>query len=178
MRSLFLMVCFFISTHLVSAQDTASYATKQMVIADSSTLNQIDSFYRNLGLSIDSSNNPDLYSEIFEWYRTSYKYGGNSKSGIDCSHFVNMLYYKMYGKKLNSSSSSIYTQCKILKEGFNEAIEGDLVFFKIKRGRISHIAIYLQNGKFAHATTQAGVIISSISEPYYKKHFYRVGRPE
>lgn len=178
MRSTSVAFACIVSVYLVSAQDTTSIFNGNIVTNDVASQNQIDSFFYSLGLSMDSANNRDLYNEVFEWYRTSYKYGGNSKKGIDCSHFVNMLYYKIYGKSLNGSSGAIYTQCKILKGGFSEAVEGDLVFFKIKRGRISHIAIYLQNGKFAHATTQAGVIVSSITEPYYKKHFFRVGRPE
>ena len=73
---------------------------------------------------------------------------------------------------------SILAQCKVVKGGIEDAAEGDLLFFKIKKKRVSHIAIYLQHGKFAHASTQAGVIISDITEPYYKRHFYKVGRVE
>ncbi len=138
----------------------------------------VDSFCKIRNIDLAGCKTPELYFEIYRWYRTCYRYGGNTSKGIDCSHFVNMLWEKLYGKRLNSSSGSIFTQCKIVKGGFSEAVEGDLIFFKIKRKRISHIAIYLQNGKFAHATTQAGVIISSISEPYYKRHFYKVGRLE
>ena len=139
---------------------------------------KVDSFFTLHGIELSKCNKPELYYEIYRWYRTCYRYGGNSNKGIDCSHFVNMLWEKIYGSRLSSSSGSIFTQCKALKGGFDDAVEGDLVFFKIKKKRISHIAIYLQNGKFAHATTQAGVIISDITEPYYKHHFYKVGRIE
>jgi len=54
--------------------------------------------------------------------------------------------------------------------------EGDLVFFKIKKKRISHIGIYLGNNKFAHASVKNGVIISDMDEPYYQKRFYSGGR--
>ena len=128
--------------------------------------------------SIDllNTDNPRLYTEIYQWYRTRYHYGGNSSKGIDCSHFVNMLYTKIYGIQLNGSAASIFPLCKVVKGGFDEAVEGDLVFFKINKKRISHVAIYLQHGKFAHATTQAGVIISDITEPYYNRHFYKIAR--
>lgn len=139
---------------------------------------QVDSFFLSKTIDLRKCDKPELYFEIFRWYRTCYRYAGNSGKGIDCSHFVNMLYEKLYGVKLNGSSSSIYSQCKPVKGGIEEAVEGDLLFFKIKKKRISHIGIYLQHNKFAHASTQAGVIISDLSEPYYKKHFYKVARLE
>jgi lipoprotein Spr len=54
--------------------------------------------------------------------------------------------------------------------------EGDMVFFKIKRNRISHIGLYLGSHKFLHATTRAGVIISDLDEPYYRKRYFGAGR--
>ena len=137
---------------------------------------KIDSFYRQYTIDLTKCDKPELYFEIYRWYKTCYRYGGNSGNGIDCSHFVNMLYEKIYGKKLNNSSSAMYPQCTPLAHGIDDAAEGDLLFFRIKRGRISHVAIYLQHGKFAHSATQSGVIISDINEPYYKRHFYKAGR--
>ncbi len=182
--SRFLLVClgFFFYVADVSAQDSAVNVQPIVVnpISFPPDLDsaKVDSFFMSLSIDLSTSNKPEMYFEIYRWYRTCYRYGGDSNKGIDCSHFVNMLYEKIYGHRLNSSSGSIFTQCKALKKGFEEAEEGDLVFFRIKKKHISHVAIYLQNGKFAHATTQAGVIISDFNEPYYKRHFYKVGRIE
>ena len=136
---------------------------------------KVDSFFIVRGIDLHQSNNPELYFEVYRWYRTCYRYGGDTNKGIDCSGFVNMLYEKIYGRKLNSSSAGIYTQCKPVKGGIANAREGDLLFFKIKKKRISHVGIYLQNGKFAHASTQLGVVISNLDEKYYRKHFYKAG---
>jgi lipoprotein Spr len=136
---------------------------------------KVDSFFKTRSVNIYNAVNPAMYYEIYRWLNTCYRYGGNSDAGIDCSHFVNMLYEKFYGVKLEGGSASIFPKCIPFKS-LDDAMEGDLVFFKIKKGQISHIAIYLQNGRFAHATTRAGVIISSIEEPYYKKYYYRAGR--
>lgn len=161
---------------ITAAQDTLALSPQTTDNPQLTT--ELDSFYAARGIDYRLSPTPDLYSEIFRWYRTCYRYGGNSSRGIDCSHFVNMLYEKIYGRKLQSSSASIFTQCKPLKGGIARAQEGDLLFFKIRKKRISHIGLYLQNGKFAHASTQAGVIISDLDEPYYKKRFYKAGRLE
>jgi len=53
--------------------------------------------------------------------------------------------------------------------------KGDLVFFdtgKYYTGRVTHVGIYLGNGKFQHASTsKSGVIISSLNHPYYKRRY-------
>ena len=47
--------------------------------------------------------------------------------------------------------------------------EGDLVVFRGVRGPgIDHVGVYLEDGKFVHASTSIGVTISDLSEEYYK----------
>ena len=53
-------------------------------------------------------------------------------------------------------------------------MEGDILFFKIKKGQISHVGVYLGNNTFAHASVHSGVIISDLDEDYYKKYFFKV----
>ena len=58
--------------------------------------------------------------------------------------------------------------------------EGDLVFFKTgrggKRGVPNHVGIYLKNGRFIHTSTSSGVMVSSLSEPYYTRTWLTGGR--
>jgi murein DD-endopeptidase / murein LD-carboxypeptidase len=160
-----------------NAQDTTDIQyTTAVSISPSADTAKIDSFYQQKSIDIKTAGNLSLYFEVYRWYRTCYRYGGNSDHGIDCSHFVNMLYEKLYGITLGPSAGAILTQCKIVKKGLSDVREGDVLFFKIKKGQVSHVGIYLQNNKFAHASTHAGVIISDMNEPYYKKRFYKVGR--
>ncbi|MBL0103958.1 MAG: C40 family peptidase [Bacteroidetes bacterium] len=131
--------------------------------------------YSNLlGINIDYINNPNLYKVVGDWLGTPYKYSGESKNGIDCSGFVCKLYQSVYDRVLAGSAKDIYKEVAPIKK--QELREGDLVFFKIKRGRISHVGIYLADNKFAHASTQRGVIISDLDEPYYLKYFFKGGR--
>lgn len=174
-------LCFIACAESIQAQTPdAIEEVEDGIMVDSSAFaalpTKIDSFYTRFNINLKTCERPELYHEIFRWYRTCYRYGGGTAKGIDCSHFVNMLYDKIYGVKLNNSAASIYTQCKPVKGGKGEFVEGDLVFFKIKKKRISHVGIYLQQNKFAHATTKAGVIISDLNEPYYRKHFFKVGK--
>ena len=51
------------------------------------------------------------------------------------------------------------------------------IFFKTDASRsISHVGIYMTNNKFAHASTSQGVTISDLSEPYWQKRLYSLGR--
>jgi lipoprotein Spr len=136
---------------------------------------QVDSFFSTFTINLGRCENPDLYFEIFRWYKTCYRYGGSGDKGIDCSGFTSMIYDKIFGRKIPHSSSGIFEVCTALPKD-ELPVEGDFVFFKIRKGRISHVGIYLQHNKFAHASTQSGVIISDLDEPYYKKYFYRAGR--
>src|ERR1700741_2172499 len=52
--------------------------------------------------------NEKLYAFIEEWYSAPYKYGGNEKTGIDCSGFACRLYESVYTKKIARSSKDIY----------------------------------------------------------------------
>jgi lipoprotein Spr len=131
-------------------------------------------YFESKGLTVDSCVNINLYFEIFKWLDTPYRYGGETGKGIDCSGFCNKMYQAVYHKTLEGGSRDIFTKVKPVSVKLAE--EGDLLFFKIWKGQISHIGIYLQGRKFAHATTQAGVIISDLDEAYYKKYFFKAGR--
>ncbi|MBK6838666.1 MAG: C40 family peptidase [Bacteroidetes bacterium] len=99
-----------------------------------------------------------MFQSIGEWLGTPYKYSGESESGIDCSGFVCRMMRDSYHILLLGSAKDMYKKVNPIKK--SELREGDLVFFKIKKGRISHVGIYLGQNKFAHASTQRGVTIS------------------
>lgn len=123
----------------------------------------------------DITNLP-LYRFVDSWYGVPYLYGGKTKQGIDCSGFSCALYREVYKKNMAGSAATLFTKCKPVKE--KDLKEGDLVFFKIGSDKISHVGVYLQNSHFVHASTKRGVVISSLTEAYYSKYFYKGGRPE
>jgi lipoprotein Spr len=131
--------------------------------------------YSNLlGYNISYISNPRLYSSISDWLNVPYKYSGKSKSGIDCSGFVCEMYKDCYNIQLAGSSRDMFKSVDPLRR--SDLREGDLVFFKINKSRISHVGIYLGQNKFAHASTKKGVIISDLDDPYYQASFYKGGR--
>jgi len=120
-------------------------------------------------------NNP-LYSFINEWYGVPYKYGGCLKNGVDCSCFTDLLFEKVYNKKIARVANDIYIQS--VKSEIKEAKSGDLVFFKINSKTVSHIGVYIKDDFFVHASSSGGVMISNLGEAYYKEYFFCIGKIE
>lgn len=128
-------------------------------------------------LGVDEKNieNLKLYYFIDDWMGVPYKYGGKDKNGIDCSGFTGLLYKEVYNKNISGPTSKLIELTNIIPE--SELKEGDMVFFQIeKKGKVSHVGVYLQNNKFVHATTKKGVMINDLSETYYKQHYFKSGR--
>jgi cell wall-associated NlpC family hydrolase len=114
-----------------------------------------------------------LFENIDEWYGTRYRLGGTTKSGIDCSAFVAVVYAGVFGVALPRTARDQYGTSKHISR--TQLKEGDLLFFNT-RGGVSHVGIYLQNNKFVHASAAKGVTISDMFEPYYLQHFIGAGR--
>lgn len=135
---------------------------------------QITPRYSKVDFILDTTNNLELYNFILDWEKTPYKFGGNTKNGIDCSRFCAQVFKNVYNRDLFFTARAMYAQCK--KISVDSLREGDLIFFKIHKNYISHVGIYLKDKKFAHATVHEGVTISDLDDAYYKKYFAGAGR--
>jgi len=125
-----------------------------------------------LNTEVERVQNISLYQNIDDWYGTRYKLGGTTKDGIDCSAFVQTIFFSAFAVSLPRMAKDQYKVTRRISR--TELKEGDLLFFNT-RGGVSHVGIYLQNNKFVHASV-SGVMISDMFEPYYVKHFISAGR--
>lgn len=126
-----------------------------------------------LDMEVEKLTNRKLYSFIDSWWATRYRYGGTSRSGIDCSAFTGNLVSEVYGIALPRTAKDQYGICeKIFRDDLQE---GDLVFFNT-RGGISHVGVYLGNNYFVHSSVHDGVTISSLNDTYYNSKFITGGR--
>ncbi len=133
--------------------------------------------YAHFGLEKDClvTNRPELYVAMDNWIGVPYVWGGGSTNGVDCSRFVMQMYNNIYKTPLNATAREMYLLTEPIEDD-NQLQEGDLVFFKIGKSYISHVGIYLCNNKFIHASSSKGVTISSLNEPYFRKHYFKSGR--
>lgn len=99
---------------------------------------------------------------------TKYVSGGVSTNGFDCSGFTMYVFDKI-GINLPHQSGSQYQMGTAISR--DDLRAGDLVFFNTSGKGVSHVGIFVGEGKFAHASSSRGVTISSLSDSYYVKRF-------
>lgn len=109
-----------------------------------------------------------LSKEALSYRGTRYVWGGDSTDGFDCSGFTEYLYART-GIKLPHSAKMQFSKGTPVEKA--DLQEGDLVFFNT-RGPITHVGMYIGNGKFIHAANRRrGVTVNSLDEPYYTNRY-------
>lgn len=104
-----------------------------------------------------------------------YVYGGTGAKGYDCSGLTYSIFLNTLNIKLNRSSSAQASNGIAIEK--HELVPGDLVFFKTNGKSISHVGLYIGDGKMIHASSGSKkVMITSLSEDYYKKRYVTARR--
>lgn len=107
---------------------------------------------------------------------TPYVWGGTTPKGFDCSGLVQYS-YQANKLKLPRTASQQYASTKRIPT--NQAVTGDLVFFKDtgKRKGITHVGIYLGNGRFIHAPRKGKTVeITQVKNSFWRRHLAGYGR--
>ena len=164
---------FFSVTLILSTAHFAFAAEDDSLKLDIIDVTKSDRFCES-GFDLDSCSYIPLYNELYDWLGVPYKYAGHTKKGVDCSSFVKIVLNSVFNTEIKGNAASLHRQATAVKK--KDLKEGDLVFFDINKGYISHIGIYLGNGYFAHASCSRGVMLNNLSERYYKKYFKGGGR--
>lgn len=160
-------------TEIVLDQPIITYTPEQLKEEKSQDVYTVSNITKSVEYLDKRSRN--LFSFIESWYGTPYRFGGTTRKGIDCSAFMMEIFRNVYKYKLPRTSREQYKISHKINN-VEDLREGDLVFFKIRTRDISHVGIYLGNGKFAHASSSKGVVISDLGSKYWNKYYVGGGR--
>ena len=102
---------------------------------------------------------------------TPYRYGGNTpEGGFDCSGLVNYVYRDMLDLRLPRTSRELAAVQgpRIAPE---RLASGDLVFFG-SGGTVSHVGIYVGEGRFVHAPSSGGTVrLDRLDGSWWRDHY-------
>lgn len=119
-----------------------------------------------------------MASQALSYRGMPYRRGAASPSrGFDCS---GLIYFLLRQRGFNPPRTAAGYRNWGQGVAKSQLKSGDLLLFAntYKRG-ISHIGVYLGNGKFVHAATSStGVRVSSLNEAYYGGKYYGARRPK
>lgn len=118
-----------------------------------------------------------VLKEAHRYSGTPYKYGGTTKTGMDCSGLV-INAYNAAGIAMPRNSREQSATGREIR--LKDVQKGDLIFFNTSGSGISHVGIVdkIKMGEvfFIHSSTSKGVIVSSLSETYWNRRFVKATR--
>jgi hypothetical protein len=129
------------------------------------------------GLELDWKilNRNFLSSVVKDWLGVRYVYGGNTKSGVDCSGFtIGVLTHPNIGVPRSLLPRSARDQARIgTLVSRNDVRAGDLVFFSASpnQEKITHVGLAMGGNKFSHASSSRGVVIQWLEEKWWRDRF-------
>ena len=102
---------------------------------------------------------------------TPYHYGGNTpEGGFDCSGLVNYVYRDVLDLRLPRTSHEL-AEVQGPRIPPTQLASGDLVFFGTS-GQVSHVGIYVGEGRFVHAPNRGGTVrLDRLDGAWWREHY-------
>ena len=102
---------------------------------------------------------------------TPYRYGGNTpEGGFDCSGLVTYVFRDMLDLRLPRTSREL-AATQGSRIATDRLAGGDLVFFG-SGGQVSHVGIYVGEGRFVHAPNSGGTVrLDRLDGAWWRDHY-------
>lgn len=102
---------------------------------------------------------------------TPYRWGGNTpEGGFDCSGLVNYVYRDMLDMRLPRTTRELAALAGPTIAPAQLA-GGDLVFFS-EGGSVTHVGIYVGEGRFVHAPSSGGTVrLDHLDAPWWQRRY-------
>lgn len=110
-----------------------------------------------------------LKQSAYSFLGARYRFGGTSRSALDCSSFTQQVFREQNVKLPRTAREQFYAGNEVTR---GDLKKGDLVFFQTYANFPSHVGIYLGNRKMIHASSREHrVVISTMDTPYYLSRY-------
>ncbi len=102
-----------------------------------------------------------------------YRFGGEGKRGFDCSGLVHYA-FEQVGASVPRTAEAQYDAVRpVYRDNLRP---GDLVFFRTTGVFVSHVGIYVGDGRFVHALNpDQPVTVAELDSPYWSRRFVKAG---
>jgi len=103
-----------------------------------------------------------------------YRYGGEGPAAFDCSGLVRFT-HRLQGIEVPRTTGEQFAAARTIAP--DQLLAGDLLFFRFDAPKVSHVGIYIGDGRFVHAP-QTGRPVESrrLDDPGYRANYVSAGR--
>lgn len=130
-----------------------------------------DDWYANLNPTPEN-----ILKEAYRFMGVPYLWGGTSAKGMDCSGFTKTVFF-LNGIILPRDASQQVNTGELIdtEHGLENLKPGDLLFYGTKatedrKERITHVAIYIEDGDFIHAAGRVRINSFNPNKPYFSDY--------
>lgn len=103
-----------------------------------------------------------------------YKWGGSGPAAFDCSGLVHYIHNELGIDVPRTAEEQFRAATRV---DIDDLEPGDLLFFKIRGRRVSHVAIYAGSNRFVHAPqTGRPIELRTLDDGYYRPRLAAAGR--
>ncbi len=147
------------------AFDNSQYDQTLAELTDFDPEKKVD-LSKNMESSLDVSKR--LKKTAYSFLGTRYRFGGTSRSGIDCSGFVQNVFRELQVSLPRTAREQYWVGEKVDPYDLQK---GDLLFFHTYASYPSHVGIYLGDNKMIHASSRDHKVVISPITSYYRSRF-------